>query len=126
MKLTRNLDKLQVYQDALDEVRGEIAHASSPHLVKILASAHSHLNMFDEACSTLKEALDLSRRCDDKKSTEVASRYEGMAIMCQEQARAIIAKVDSDMHIHVDQLDGSPSFARQQGAGARAAENTGN
>jgi len=49
--------------------------------------------MFDEAGSTLKEALDLSCRYFGKESKEVAVCHQRMAFICQEQAEAM------DMHL---------------------------
>jgi len=147
-------DELQVYQEALEEVRGDIAHASTPQFetelstelsrilsamgkmlvgqyysqitngakgdkgkcteakallvealsiqrallkygmaadtLKILAAAHGFLEMFDEARSSLKQALDLTRLCDGEESEEVATCHQRMVFVCQEQVKAII------------------------------------
>jgi len=148
--MCKNDNELQVYQEALQEVRGDIAHASTPQLqghlsriltamgkmclnqyssqitngaegdkgkctgakslleealsiqcalaqygmaaqtLIILASGHGYLEMFDEARSTLKQALDLTRRCHGKEIEEVATCHEEMAIICREQVKAII------------------------------------
>jgi len=155
--MCKNDDALQVYQQALQEVRGDIVHASTPqlqiHLSSILSamgqmyisqyirqitsgakgdkskctdakalleealsiqrallrygmaadtlifltSAHGYLEMFDEARSTLKQALDLTRRCDGKESEEVAACHQQMAIICQEQVQAIKKQVSMHM-----------------------------
>jgi len=52
--------------------------------------------MFDETCSTLKEALDLTRCCDGEESDEVAA----MAIICQEQVQAIIKQ----LYMHMEYM----------------------
>ena len=132
-------DELHMYQEALQEVRGDIAHASTPrHFSRTLtamgiwylrqynsqisngakgdkgrctgakalleealsiqralsqygiaadtliclASAHGYLEMFDEARSTLKQALDLTRRChgeEAKKWLYVTSKWPSCA-----------------------------------------------
>jgi len=149
----QNDDELKVYQEALQEVRGDIAHASTPQLqrhlsnilsamghmyisqyrsqvtngvkgdkrkctdanalleealsiqrafsqdgmaadtLRILASAHGYLEMFDEARSSLKQALDLARCCDGEESAKVAICHQEMAIICQEQVQAIIKQL---------------------------------
>jgi len=61
-----------------------------------LASARGYLQMFDETCSTLKEALDLTRCCDGEESDEVAA----MAIICQEQVQAIIKQ----LYMHMEYM----------------------
>ena len=146
-------DQLQVYQDALQEVRGDIAHASTPQLqrhlsnilsamgqmylgqyrsqitngvkgdkgkctdakalleevlsiqrahsrcdraaeaLQSLACAHGYLEMFDEARSTLQQALDVARRCHGEESTREASCHQRMACICQEQVMAITKQV---------------------------------
>jgi len=153
-------DALQVYQEAMEEVRSDIARASTPQLQghiskiltttgqmyisqyrsqitngakgdkgkctgakalleealsiqralsqdgmaadtsKILACAHGYLEMFDEARSTLKQALDLTRRCHGEESAEVAACHQEMVILCQEQVQAIKAQVC----IHMDYM----------------------
>jgi len=150
-------DALQVYQEALQEVRGDIAHASTPQLqiqlskiltamvkmhvsqyssqiingakgdkgkctsakalmeealsiqhtlsqysvaadtLQFLASAHGYLEMFDEARSTLKQALDLTRRCDGEESTRVAACHQRMAFICQEQDKAFRKQLSMHM-----------------------------
>jgi len=149
----QNDDELQVYKEALQEVRGDIAHASTPQLqrhlshmlsamghmyisqyrsqvtngakgdkrkctdanalleealsiqrafsqdgmaadtLKNLASAHGYLEMFDEARSSLKQALDLARCCDGEESAKVAICHQEMAIICQAQVQAIIKQL---------------------------------
>jgi len=146
-----------VYQEVLQEVRGDIAHASTPQLQRhlsnilsamghmyirqyrsqitngskgdkrkctdanalleealsiqrafsqdgmvvdtltVLASAHGYLEMFDEARRTLKQALDLTRRCDGDESSQRASCHQQMAIICQEQVEAIIKQLSMHM-----------------------------
>jgi len=150
-------DELQVYQEVLEEVRGDIAHASTPRLEKqlsrilsamgqmyisqynnqiahgakgdkgkctvakallgealgiqralsqdgmaadtlqILASAHGYLEMFDEARSTLKQALDLTRRCHGEESAAVASCHQKMVCICQQQVQAITKQLSMHM-----------------------------
>jgi len=153
-------DELQVHQEALKEVRGDIAHASTPqletqlsrilttmgqmyisqyrqyssqitngakrdmgkctgakalleealsiqralsrhgmaaHTLTILASAHGHLEMFDEARSSLKQALDLTRRCGGEESEEVAACHQQMACICQGQVKAIVKQLSMHM-----------------------------
>jgi len=65
--------------------------------LKVLASAHGFLEMFDEARSTLKQALDLTRRCDGEESEEVAACHQRMDLICQEQVKAIIQQVSMHM-----------------------------
>ena len=50
----------------------------------VLDSAHGYLEMFDEARRTLKQALDLTRRCDGDESSQMASYHQQMAIICPE------------------------------------------
>jgi len=155
--MIRYNDALQVYQEVLDEVRGDIAHSSSPQLeillsriltamghmyvsqyhsqiangakgdkgkctdakalleeslsiqhalsqygmaadtLQSLASVHGYLEMFDEARSTLKKALDFARRCYGKESAGVAACHQEMAIICQEQVQAIKAQLRMHM-----------------------------
>jgi len=136
-----NGNALQVYKEALGEVRSNIAHASTLQLqmllsrilsdmgkvhisqydspiangpkgdkgkctnakalceealsilyslsqygmtvdtLTILASVHGYLEMFDEARSTLKEALDLTCNCHGEESTEGASCHQEMAFI---------------------------------------------
>jgi len=57
--------------------------------------------MFDEARSTLMEALDLTRRCCyGEESARVASCYQHMASICQEQAIAI----RNQLFMHMDYI----------------------
>ena len=147
-------DELQVHQEALQEVRVDIVHASTPQLeihlsnilsamghmyisqydsqitngdkgkctdanalleealsiqralsrygmaadiLTILASVHGYLEMFDEARNTLKQALDLTRRCHGEESAKVAVCHQRMACNCEEQVEAIIKQLSMHM-----------------------------
>ena len=66
--------------------------------LKFLASAHSNLEMFDEARNTSKQALDLTRRCNGEESTQVALCHQNMSDICQKQVDAIKAQVGVHMN----------------------------
>ena len=66
--------------------------------IDLLASAHINLEMFDRARSTLKEALNFTRRCDDKESAQMASCHQNMAFICQQQVYAIKGQVGMHMN----------------------------
>jgi len=84
-------------EEALSILRTHLQYGMAAQTLTVLASAHSNFDMFDEARSTLKEALDLSCRYNGKESTEVAVCHQRMAFICQEQAEAIRKQVD--MHL---------------------------
>ena len=167
--------ELQVYQEALQEVRGDIAHASTSQLdiqlsrilttmgqmyisqyssqitngakgdkgkctgakalleealsiqcalsqygmvaqtLRILASAHGNLAMFEEARSTLKQALDLTRRYDGEESKELALCLQEMACICQEQVKVIIKQLS----MHTEYML-TNSMRRYHAPGSRA------
>jgi len=98
-----------------------IMHALSQDSMAVqtlkFASAHSNLETFDRAPSTLKEALDLGHRCRGEENTGVASCHQEMAIIIQEQAKAIMHMEYMMMNsMHHDHWP-----FHQQGAGGRAA-----
>jgi len=57
-------------EEALSIQRALSQDGMAADTLKILASAHGYLEMFDEARSTLKQALDLTRRCHGEESAE--------------------------------------------------------
>jgi len=162
--MCKNDDELQVYQEALQEVCGDIAHENTPKLemqlsriltvmgqvyislynspitngamrdkgkctvakalleealsiqralsqdgmaeviLIILASAHGCLQMFDEAHSTLKQALDFTRRCHGKESKKVASCHQRMDYIRPEQVKTILKQLSMHMECMLTNL----------------------
>jgi len=60
-------------EEALSIQRAHTQYGLAAQTLTLLVSSHGNLEMFDEARSTLKEAITLSSRCDGKESTTVAS-----------------------------------------------------
>ena len=84
-------------EEALSIQRAHTQYGLAAQTLTLLASSHGNLEMFDEARSTLKEAINLSSCCDGKESTTVASCHNRMASICHAQATAIRAQ--SEIHV---------------------------
>jgi len=126
-------DALQVHQEALQEVRADIAHASTPQLPRILTPmGQMNISQYNSqitngakgdkgkctgAKALLEEALSVQRAllqderallqddCDDIESERMALCYHQMAFIGHEQADAIRKQVDmQSTHTHFPRI----------------------
>jgi len=107
-----------LFEEALVIRRDLKRNRTAAETLMLIASLYSNLEMYDEVRCSLKEALDLTRRCLGKERPDLVDYHQRKAFICQKQA----CELREQVNIHKEYLlTNSMSFYHSPGSRVRVA-----